>query len=91
MRSIGKSFSSDVSEGHQCEYSPVECQRMHQASLAINCPDPTLCLVNDTEKLRQLNQLSLNTCKTERDRVLDTYFTCVNEQAADPCSCPSSK
>jgi DNA primase large subunit len=77
--------------GHHCEYPPPECQRLQQASLSIKCNDPHLCIVNDTQKLKQLNQLSISTCKTDRDRILDTYFTCINEQPLDHCQCPSSK
>jgi len=77
--------------GTHCEYSPSECQRLQQASLSIKCTDPQLCIVNDTEKLKQINQLSSYKCRTERDRILDTYFTCINERSVDQCHCPSSK
>jgi hypothetical protein len=77
--------------GTHCEYSPSECHRLQQASLSIKCIDPQLCIVNDTEKLKQINQLSSYKCRTERDRILDTYFTCINERSVDQCHCPSSK
>jgi len=77
--------------GFRCEYPPSECQRLQQASLSVKCNDPHLCIVNDTEKLRQLNQLTTYTCRTERDRILDNYFTCINEQKFDYCHCPSRK
>ncbi|CAF4416542.1 unnamed protein product, partial [Adineta steineri] len=69
--------------------SPAECQRLQQANLSIKCADPQLCIVNDTEKLNQINQLSSYTCKTERTKILDTYFTCINEQLLNTCHCPS--
>ncbi|CAF1001650.1 unnamed protein product [Adineta steineri] len=75
--------------GDHCEYSPAECQRLQQANLSIKCTDPQLCIVNDTEKLNQINQLSSYTCKTERTKILDTYFTCINEQLLSTCHCPS--
>ena len=77
--------------GFRCEYPPVECQRLQQASLAVKCNDPQLCIVNDTDKLRQLNQLTSNTCRTEKDRMLDNYFSCTHEQKSTHCHCPSSK
>ncbi|UJR36501.1 hypothetical protein I4U23_029222 [Adineta vaga] len=77
--------------GFHCEYPPLECQRLQQASLATNCNDPHLCVVNDTEKLKQINQLTTNTCRTERDRILDNYFACINfnEHKFNYCRCPS--
>ena len=78
--------------GFHCEYSPAECERLQQASFALQCPDGQNCLENSNDKFKQLNQLSTYTCKTERDRVLDTYFNCLNEKATpDYCHCPSSK
>jgi hypothetical protein len=77
--------------GFHCEYPPSECQRLQQASLSTKCTDPHLCLVNDTEKIRQINQLTTHTCRTERDRILDNYFTCIHEQKLNHCHCPSSK
>lgn len=77
--------------GFHCEYPPTECERLQQASLAVKCNDPQLCIVNDTEKLRQLNQLTTSTCRTEKDRVLDNYFSCIYEQKSSHCHCPSSK
>lgn len=77
--------------GFHCEYPPSECQRLQQASLATNCNDPHLCVVNDTEKLRQINQLATSTCRTERDRMLDNYFACLNEHKFSRCQCPSGK
>ncbi len=77
--------------GTHCEYSSSECQRLQQASLSIKCTDPQLCIANDTEKLKQINRLSSYNCKTERDRILDTYFACINQRSADQCHCPSSK
>jgi hypothetical protein len=74
--------------GNHCEYPPLECQRRQQASLSIKCNDPNLCIVNDTEKLKQL---STSTCQTERDKILDNYFTCIHEQSGIQCHCPSSK
>ncbi len=77
--------------GFHCEYPPSECQRLQQASLSVTCNDPQLCIVNDTEKIRQINQLTTHTCRTERDRILDNYFACINEQKFYHCHCPSSK
>jgi hypothetical protein len=77
--------------GNHCEYSPSECQRLQQPNQSIKCPDSRLCIANDTEKLKQINQLSTYTCKTERDKILDTYFTCINKQSLENCHCPSSK
>ncbi|CAF1175880.1 unnamed protein product [Rotaria sordida] len=76
--------------GKLCENSPLECQRLQQANLSIKCIDPNLCIANDTEKLKQINQLSTYSCKTEQDQILDTYFTCINEQKFDQCHCPSN-
>ncbi|CAF3534312.1 unnamed protein product [Adineta steineri] len=76
--------------GFHCEYPPSECQRLQQASLSVKCTDSHLCVVNDTEKLRQINQLTTNTCRTERDRILDNYFGCISEQKMNYCHCPSN-
>jgi hypothetical protein len=78
--------------GFHCEYPPSECQRLQQAtSLSIQCTDPYQCPMNEIEKQRQITQLSTYTCRTERDRTLDTYFTCLHEHAHNHCDCPSSK
>ena len=77
--------------GHHCEYSPSDCLRAKQSSLSIKCPDPNLCLVNDTEKLRELNQLSVDSCQTERHRLINNYFICLNEQEVNRCVCPQGK
>jgi len=63
--------------GNHCEYSPFECQRN--------------LVSNDTEKLKEINQLSINICKTERENILDKYFTCIHERSFEYCHCPSSK
>ncbi|CAF5128336.1 unnamed protein product, partial [Rotaria magnacalcarata] len=76
--------------GFRCEYPPSECERYQKASFSVKCNDPHLCVVNDTEKLRQLNQLTTYTCRTERDRTLDNYFTCSSEQKYNYCHCPSN-
>ncbi|CAF3431133.1 unnamed protein product [Rotaria socialis] len=76
--------------GFHCEYPPSECERYQKASFSVKCNDPHLCVVNDTEKLRQLNQLTTYTCRTERDRTLDNYFTCSSEQKYNYCHCPSN-
>ncbi|UJR09595.1 hypothetical protein I4U23_013830 [Adineta vaga] len=75
--------------GDRCQYSPLDCQHFKQANLSIKCTDPQLCVVNDTKKLDELNQLSANTCKNEQDQQLDTYFICINERPADQCQCPT--
>ncbi|CAF3641598.1 unnamed protein product [Rotaria sordida] len=75
--------------GFHCEYPPSECERLQKASFSVKCNDPHLCIVNDTEKLRQLNQLTTYTCRTERDRILDNYFTCTSERKFNYCPCPS--
>lgn len=77
--------------GKHCQFSPANCQRLKQTSLSIKCTDPQLCVVNDTKKLGELNQLASQSCKTEQDKTLDTYFTCIREQSADHCACPSRK
>jgi len=76
--------------GFHCEYPPSECQRFQQASLAIKCQDPKLCIMNDTQKLEQLNQLTTHTCRTEKDRILDQYFSCLTQRKSDECQCPSN-
>ncbi|CAF1554092.1 unnamed protein product [Adineta ricciae] len=76
--------------GDRCQYSPMDCLRFKHANSSIKCIDPQLCVVNDTKKLDELKQLSTNTCKNERDQQLDAYFTCVNEQPADRCTCPAN-
>lgn len=82
-------LSSSFFQGFNCEYPPSECERLQQASFSLQCNDPILCRINKTEKLRQMNQLSTYTCKTERDRMLDQYFTCLDERSTDQCHCPS--
>ena len=48
-----------------------ECQCLKQANLSIKYTHPYLCIVNDTEELKEINHLSEYTCKIERDRILD--------------------
>lgn len=68
----------------------MDCQRSEQKKLPVKCID-NLCIANDTEKLKQIDQLSLSTCKTGQDLILDEYFTCIKQQPSDQCSCPSGK
>lgn len=76
--------------GSYCENPPSECQRFQQINRRIKCPYPSLCVANDTEKLKQINQLSTYTCQNERQIILDTYFTCIHNQSLVDCHCPSS-
>ncbi|CAF2149828.1 unnamed protein product [Rotaria magnacalcarata] len=75
--------------GKRCEYSPADCQRLQQKNLSLKCADPYQCIANDTEKLKQITLLSTSKCRTEQDRMLDTYFLCLKEKTADQCDCPS--
>ena len=88
---IPRSCESFRMLGDRCQYSPMDCLRFKHANSSIKCVDPQLCVVNDTKKLDELKQLSTNTCQNERDQQLDAYFTCINEQPADRCTCPASK
>lgn len=57
----------------------------------VKCPGSNLCIFNDSAKVKQMNELSAYSCRTDRDRILDAYFTCMSEQISDQCQCPSGK
>ncbi len=77
--------------GNYCENPPSECQRLQQMNGKIKCPHSSSCVANDTEKLKQINQLSTTySCKNDRQTILDTYFTCLHNQSFADCHCPSS-
>ena len=76
--------------GNHCENPPSECERIQQANRTIKCSHSSLCIANDTEKLKQINQVPIDACQSEREMILEKYFTCLMNQSADDCRCPSS-